>query len=74
MLRHLFLTYTSTRYISHNVPEVMEDIQKRKEILTVTELIQLLKDYGKFFLTYHGEVVNMVRDINVKILKRRAIS
>lgn len=52
---------------------MIEDIQKRKETLTGVELIQLLKDYGKFYLTSHSEVSTMVRDINIRLLNKRNI-
>ena len=55
------------------MPELIEDIQKRKETLTGVELIQLLKDYGKFYLTSHSEVSTMVRDINIRLLNKRNI-
>ena len=57
--------------MSHNVPELIEDVKRKKEALTVTELIQLLKDYGKYYLTSHAEVGSLVRDINLHLQGRR---
>jgi hypothetical protein len=71
VLKHLFHLYTGTRHVSHNVPELLEDHKKRKETLASMELIQFLKDYGKFYLTSHNEVASMVRDINVRLLNKR---
>lgn len=48
-----------------------EDNKERTETLSVVELIQFLKDFKLFFLTNKDEVQNLVRDLNVKLLKKR---
>lgn len=39
--------------------------------MSAVELIQFLKDFKLFFLTNKDEVTNLVRDLNVKMLKKR---
>ena len=71
VLRHLFLTYTYTMYNGHHPTLQFEDNHQRKEILTAVELFKLLKDYRLAFMTNQHEIIELVRDVNVKLLKRK---
>lgn len=48
-----------------------EDNQTRKETLNLVEAIKFLKDYKLLFLTNQYELMNLIRDINVKLLNKR---
>jgi hypothetical protein len=69
-MRQLFLRYTSTGFTTKNVINFDQQAQ-RTETISNTELIKLLKDFKLFFLTDLSENQTLVRDVNVKILKKR---
>ena len=72
LMRSLFFKYTSSKYTTQSHANTkFEDNTKRNESLHIVELIQMLKDFKLFFLTSKEEVTNLVRDLNVKILKKR---
>lgn len=50
-----------------------DDNLMRKETLSSVELVKMLKDYNFMFLSSNNQVQSIVRDINVKILKRKEI-
>ena len=70
MLRQLFLRYTTTGFTTKNATNFDQQAQ-RTETISNTELVRLLKDYKLFFLTDLTENQLLVRDVNVKVLKKR---